>query len=192
MDQAGANGNDIVGMLEQAAGVTRGIIANVRPDQWTTPSPCAGWTVRDVVRHLVEGGETMATAAAGACLVPQGDLLGDDPAAAFAASSIHLVEAIRTPGVLEGTVEMPYGVMPGRMVAGFGLVDALVHGWDIARATGQRTDFAPELNEAALTLARQTMTGFDRASSEAFGPEQPAPLGASAADRLAAFLGRTV
>jgi uncharacterized protein (TIGR03086 family) len=189
MDQGLPN---IVPMTEAAIGVAQGIVANVRSDQWATPSACAGWTVRDVVGHLVVGNETAATAFAGACAVPQGDPLGDAPKAALADSSARYLAALRRPGALTQSVEMPFGTMPGQTIGMFRFVDFLVHGWDIAKVTGQPTDFAPELCDAALTISHQGMAEYDRASSNQFGPEQPAPESASSADRLAAFLGRTI
>ncbi len=183
---------DIVPMTEQAIGVAQGIVANVRLDQWSTPSVCAGWTVRDVVVHLVGGNEMATTAFAGACVVTQGDTLGDDPASTFADSSARFLAALRQPGALAQPVEMPFGTMPGQVIGMFRFVDFLVHGWDIARVTGQPTDFAPELSETALAISRQGMAEYDRAADGQFGPEQPAPDGASAADRLAAYLGRSV
>nr|MBA3414503.1 TIGR03086 family protein [Chloroflexia bacterium] len=111
--------------------------------------------------------------------------------AAFAASSARFLAALRQPGALAQPVEMPFGTMPGQTIGMFRFVDFLVHGWDIAKVTGQPTDFAPELNETALAISRQGMAEFDRTSSDQFGSEQAASEGASAADRLAAFLGRT-
>ena len=183
---------DLVPMIEAASEITQGIIANVGPDQWDMPSTCAGWSVRDVVDHLVTGNVMTTAAFVGDPETPETDLLGDDPAAAFTITSARLVEALQRPEALEREVAMPYGSMPGSTVAIFRFVDFLVHGWDIANPTGQPTDFAPELNETALAMSRQGMANYDRTENTMFGPEQPAPAGASAADRLAAYLGRTV
>lgn len=189
MDQTMPN---LIPMIEEASDITQGIIANVGPDQWDLPSACSGWSVREVADHLVTGNVMTTSAFAGDSETPETDLLGDDPAAAFAVTSARLLEVLRRPGVLEQPVAMPYGTMPGTTIAIFRFVDFLVHGWDIAKPTGQSTDFAPELNETALVMSRQGMAHYDRTENTMFGPEQPAPAGASAADRLAAFLGRTV
>ena len=78
---------------------------------------------------------------------------------------------------------------------GIAMTDVFTHGWDIAKATGQSTDLAPELASGILAQSQAAI------SPEWRGPEgSPAPFGAEAqcadgscaADQLAAFLGRTV
>jgi uncharacterized protein (TIGR03086 family) len=65
------------------------------------------------------------------------------------------------------------------------------HTWDLARAIGRSTDdLDAEVAERGLAFMRENLTADNR--SAAFGPEQPAPEGASAYDRIAAFAGRTV
>ncbi len=71
--------------------------------------------------------------------------------------------------------------------------DTLTHAWDLAKATGQNTDLAPDLAEQLLAGARVAISDDVRGDEPMpFGKEQPCPEGASAADRLAAFLGRTI
>jgi uncharacterized protein (TIGR03086 family) len=67
----------------------------------------------------------------------------------------------------------------------------VVHAWDLAKATGQDTDFAPDHCEAALAMSRHRMANMDRANMP-FKDEAPVPADAPAADRLAGFLGRQV
>lgn len=189
--EAAAGRPDPVAMLEQAVAAVEPIVAKVRPDQMNLPTPCTDWTVRDVIDHVVKGNAwVVATMASdsGSAPRPTGDTIGNDPAAAFAETSARMVAAFKEPAARGKMVDLPFGRMPGVAFAGFCMGDLLVHGWDIARATGQPTDFAPELNEAALAAARRTMT-FDRAGSP-FAPEQPVAADAAAADRFAAFLGR--
>ncbi len=186
--RAGDATPDRVAQLARAIDAVAPIVAAVRPEQLDLPSPCTEWTVRQVIAHLVAGNEGLT-----ALLEerePGETDLGDDPAAAFAASGERLLAAVRAPGALDGSLVMPFGPVPAPMAVGFRFGDVLNHGWDVARATGQPTDFAPELHEAALAMVRRTMASYDRTNSPAFKPETPAPAGASAADRLAAFLGR--
>ena len=88
-------------------------------------------------------------------------------------------------------VTMPFGEMPVAGLAGFRYVELLVHAWDLAKATGQDTDLASDLCEAALAMSRQRMIGMDRANMP-YNDEVPVPGNAPAADRLAGFLGRQV
>ena len=62
----------------------------------------------------------------------------------------------------------------------------------LAKATGQSTDLAPQLCEAALAMPRQRMAGMDRTNMPSFKEEVTVLVGAPAADRLAGFLGRQV
>jgi uncharacterized protein (TIGR03086 family) len=79
--------------------------------------------------------------------------------------------------------------MPAAGLAGFRFVDLVIHTWDLAKATGQDTDLAPDLFGAALAMSQQRMTGMDRTTMP-FKDEVPVPADAPAADRLAGFLGR--
>ncbi len=185
-----ANQPDLRVLMVEAAAVARGIVDKVRPDQWTLPTPCTEWNVRQVVEHLIAGNERAATALAGPER-PTSTVADDDLAAAFAASCDRLQWAFAAPGALTGTIEMPFGPMPAEFMARIRAGDMLIHAWDLARATGQPTDYAPELNETLLALSRQMLATVGR-NPDLFGPERVAPEGASAADRYAAFLGREV
>ena len=46
---------DVVAEMERAFAIATGVLEGVQPDQWDAPSPCEGWTVRDVVNHMVGG-----------------------------------------------------------------------------------------------------------------------------------------
>ena len=178
-------------MLEQAVAAVQRIVDQVGPDQMTAPTPCTDWTVRDVADHMAKGNAWAAAVLAsetGSAPRPTDSIVGDDPAGAFADTAAAMLAAFQTPGARSKMLDLPFGRMPGGALAGARMTDLLVHGWDIAKATGQSTDFAPELNEAALATARRMMT-LDRAGSP-FAPEQPVAADAPAADRLAAFLGR--
>jgi uncharacterized protein (TIGR03086 family) len=123
---------------------------------------------------------------------PSGDIIGErDPVEAYAASADAMMAAFDEPGALGRMVTMPFGEMPAAGLAGFRFVDLVVHTWDLAKATGQDTNFAPDLCEAALAMSRQRMAGMDRAAMP-FKHEVAVPDDAPAADRLAGFLGRQV
>ena len=82
----------------------------------------------------------------------------------------------------------PLGDMPGSVLGGFTTLDIAVHGWDLARATGQQANLDDDLAGEVLAFARQAITDTTRAPR--IGPEVAARPGASATDRLVAFLGR--
>ena len=123
---------------------------------------------------------------------PSGDIIGErEPLEAYTASADAMMASLDEPGVLGRMVTMPFGEMPVAGLAGFRFVDLIVHAWDLAKATGQDTDLAPDLCEAALAMSRQRMADMDRANLP-FKDEVPVPTDAPAADRLAGFLGRQV
>jgi uncharacterized protein (TIGR03086 family) len=117
-----------------------------------------------------------------------------DFVAAFDEGSKSDLAAFSAEGAMERIMHLPFGDMPGAAFVGLAATDTFVHGWDLAKATGQATDLNPALAEALLAGARQAIPDAIRGEDgkAPFGPEQQAPAGASNADRLAAFLGRTV
>jgi hypothetical protein len=92
------------------------------------------------------------------------------------------------------------GAMAGSAFFGLATTDVFQHSWDLAKATGQSTDLdrnlAAQLPEGARVAISDAFRGPDGGPNEEqgppFGPEQPAPAGACTADKLAAFLGRSV
>ena len=117
-------------------------------------------------------------------------LATDDPAGAYEETARVVSEAWRGPGALERTVHMPFGDVPGPFAVTLHFVDTLVHGWDVARATGQDTDLDPELAGAALAFARENLLVALRGPGRPFGLEVPT-TSTSVGDQLVAFMGRT-
>jgi uncharacterized protein (TIGR03086 family) len=170
-----------VDQLADALERTGRLIAGIRDDQWHDRTPCQEWDVRAVVDHLVKGNASLV-AALGSAEVATTDY--QDVAA-------RLLEAFRQPGVMDRMVTVPAGTVPGTFALHLRLTELLVHGWDIARATGQKTDFPEELAEQEL--------GFSQRALEVIPPDRrpfdrpkPAPEDAPTIDRLAALLGRDV
>jgi uncharacterized protein (TIGR03086 family) len=119
-------------------------------------------------------------------------MIGDRlPIDAFTASADEMLAAFIEPGALERTVTMPFGQMPAAMLVNFRWIDLISHAWDLAKATGQDTDLAPDLCDSALVLSRQFLDGRDRTHMP-YKDEVPVPAGAHAADRLAGYLGKRV
>jgi len=179
--------------LRQANEVFLGVLHNVRPEQMSLPTPDDEWDVRTLINHVVLGNtwsaENVKTVNAPR---PSGDIIGErDPEEAYTASADAMMASFEEPGALGRMVTMPFGEMPAAGLAGFRFVDLVVHAWDLAKATGQDTDLAPNLCAAALAMSRQRMTGMDR-SNMPFKDEVPVPVDAPAADQLAGFLGRQV
>jgi uncharacterized protein (TIGR03086 family) len=179
--------------LREAQEVFREVLTKVRPEQMSLPTPDDEWDVRALINHVVLGNLWAAeNVKTGSAPRPSGDIIGErEPLQAYTASADAMMASFEEPGALGRMVTMPFGEMPAAGLAGFRFVDLVVHAWDLAKATGQDTDFAPELCEAALAMSRQRMANVDRAKMP-FKDEVAVPADAPAADRLAGFLGRQV
>jgi uncharacterized protein (TIGR03086 family) len=179
--------------LEEAIASTRSILGNVTADQLDDATPCASWMVRDVINHVV-GTQYYFLGALTGTPPASGDPASGDFVAVFDEASHACLEAFQADGVAERTITLPFGDMPGAAVAGIVATDTFTHGWDLARATGQPTDLAPDLAAALLAGAEENISDSFRGpdGEGLFGPKQEAPDDSTNADRLAAFLGRPV
>lgn len=184
---------DIAELHARALESTGAIVAGIPPDHWHCWTPCEGWDVRALVNHLVSGNLWAAELAGGATIDGvggrlDGDLLGSDPAASYAESARSAVAAFRRPGALDALCAVSYGPVPGAVYAGHRFVDVLIHGWDLAAATGQDTTLDQGLMEACQKIVEPQLEAFREAG--AFGREADVPPGASAQTRFLAKLGR--
>lgn len=182
--------------FEQAVSVARGVLANVQSDQLDGPTPCASWKVRDLINHLVGGSYFFAAATNGEAAgdgAEARDFASSDYRAAYDDGSKQAIAAFAAPGALDRIVKVRFGEFPGLAWMGLATTDTFTHAWDLAKATGQSTDLAPELAEQLLVGARQAISDAVRGDEPMpFAAQKTCPDGASPADRLAAFLGRTV
>lgn len=186
--------------MERAVAQAKKIVAGVRDDQLSAPTPCEEWDVKALLGHLL-GGALMFEAAAREGSVPDSvmseimspDLVGPDFRERVATAGDGMVDAFRDPSVAGKTLQLPFGTMPAPVVQSIATVDTAIHAADLAHATGQSYDDA-ELAEASLEVARRNeeMMGGAMRSPNVFGPEQPCHDDAPATTRLLAFAGRKV
>jgi uncharacterized protein (TIGR03086 family) len=179
---------ELTDSLEQTFTHAHGVIANVTADQYTDKTPCSDWTVRDLLEHMI-GVVAGLGAAAGGQPPSTPFALGADPAAQFQDAARAALTAWRTSGVMDQMIDAGPGPMPGRVLASINLLDTAAHTWDLATATGQPTDLPDAVAVGAMEASRMVVSPELRPGR--FGPECPAPEGASATQRLVAFLGRT-
>jgi uncharacterized protein (TIGR03086 family) len=188
---------DSLQLLQRVVDETTIVVNDVSADQLGNPSPCEGWTVRDVINHIT-GGATLFAISAEQGSVPDdelgrlmaGDNLGEDYQGAWAKAADRAMRAFGEPGALEKTVILPFGEMPAGVALNIAVFDVLTHATDIASATGQ-TVHDTELIETALEVGHQ-MIGPDLRQPGVFDAEQPVAADAPAQDRLLAFAGRRV
>jgi uncharacterized protein (TIGR03086 family) len=185
---------DIAELHAQALDATGRIVRSVPADRWDAATPCAGWDARALVNHLVAGNQWAAELAAGGTIDGVGtrlggDLLGDDPAAAYAESAAAAVAVFLRPGALDAPCAVSYGPVPGSVYAGHRFLDVLVHGWDLAVATGQHYVLDPKLMDACRQIIEPQLEAFR--SAGALGPQVAIPADASEQTQFLALLGRT-
>jgi uncharacterized protein (TIGR03086 family) len=177
--------------LACASAVMGDLIDQVAAEQWTAPTPCTEWSVRDVVSHIVGMNLVFVAMFEESPMPDRGlDRLGADPAGAYQRSAAALRAAVARPGVLERSQATPVGVATGAERLRWRIADLLVHGWDLAQATGAAAEPPDDLVEQALAFTRSQLPGQPRAGR--FADPQPIPDNAPAIDRLAAFTGRQV
>ena len=182
--------------FEAAIKSTRGVIANVSADQYSSPTPCSEWNVRQLLNHVLGtcalGTGLFRDAPPEVPMVPGGlpdvDMVGADMLAAYDCGADKLLTAVRAPGALERPHQTPLGEMPAAGLAGFTTLDILVHGWDLARATSQKTALPQDIAEHVLGFARMALPPDNRPPS--VGTPIAISESAPATDQLVAFLGR--
>jgi len=178
--------------LSVALPVTGALVDGLGSGQWDLPTPCPDWTVRALVNHLVLGHRRFAAAVTGGTPPDPGeDYLGADPGTAYRASGEAMLAAFRADGALERAVTIPAGTLPGVVACELRVVEALVHGWDLARATGRTLEFPDDMVEQSIAFSRVQL-GRLPADRTPFGPSKPVDDDAPALDRLAALLGRSI
>ncbi|MEU3496946.1 TIGR03086 family metal-binding protein [Kitasatospora cineracea] len=187
------DGPDLLALHGRALDHFGALVRAVPADGWRGPTPCTDWTVRQLVGHLTAEQLWVPDLLAGATVAEigdrhDGDVLGDDPFAAWTAAAGAARVAFAEPGALERTVQLSYGA---RRAAGYAremTVDAIVHGWDLARGIGADDRIDPAAAEFALAeLAPQADS---LAASGLFADPVPVPEGADAATRLLGLVGR--
>jgi uncharacterized protein (TIGR03086 family) len=183
--------NALIPMITNAARSTEAVLVQVAPDRFGLATPCPALDLEALTAHLVGGLDSMVDVADGKPLTfgPDPDVAPHGAAAAFRRAADRLIERFSAPGVLQQTFTMPWGQTTGAQLAGFELIEIIVHGWDIARAAGVDGEWDEEIVAATLQNARTWVDSSAR-TPQLFGPEVAVPAGASGIDALVAFLGR--
>ena len=187
--------------LGPAADRLAAVVRDVSDDQLGEPTPCEGMTVGELLDHI--DGLSVAFAAAarkipleggGRPPVPDASRLGEDWRDRIPARLAELAEAWREPSAWTGTAEIGGGVLPAEVAGTSALDEILVHGWDLAVATGS----AYPADDSALADAVQRVSQwvgaivaeYPQGSPGLFGPPVPVPGDAAPLDRLLGLTGR--
>ena len=156
---------------------------------WDAPAPVAGWTARDVVRHLTEWFPGFLAAGAGIEL-PHGPSADDDPVRAWQVHADGVQAVLDDPETAHRELSNPHiGNLPlAGAIDQFYTADVFMHTWDLARATGQDDRLDPGFC-AQLLSGMEQMEPVIRASGQ-FGTRVEVPADADTQTRLLGFIGR--
>lgn len=180
--------------LRWACKSTATIVGNVRRDELAQPTPCRDWTVADLINHIVGATQYFAD------LAENGASPDDEEWPAytdgeyvkhFAVQTRRLLDGFSSPTAMERVMQLPTSPSPGSLVIQVATGEIFVHGWDLARATGQSLPEDPGV--AAWLWGSSWPALSDDVRKEhpsVFAPKIPIAAGRPTLDRLLGFLGR--
>ncbi|WP_254705732.1 TIGR03086 family metal-binding protein [Streptomyces vilmorinianum] len=172
------------------------LAADIDDERLGDPTPCPDYAVRELLAHVADlsvafrdaarkdFGPTTATAPASVRPV-----LDDDWRTALPKALEELAAAWREPGAWEGDTQAGGVELPASVMGRVALDELLIHGWDLARATGQEYEVSEEelaVSEALLSPAEDAAPGEDGF----FGPIVAVPEEAPLLDRVIGLSGR--
>lgn len=182
-------------LIVRAAGVLREIVGQVKPDQLDAPTPCTEFDVRKLVNHLLFWGPSLVGAARKENVAPPAeseadvDLAAGDWQAALLAHVTNVVDAWSRPEAWEGVAHIGGPMeLPSDLIGGMVVGELVVHGWDLARATGQQPVWAEDLLEylhGEVAKSAEVGRQMGAYAEEVAVPETAPPL-----DRVLALTGR--
>ena len=179
-------------LLERALGYTRVTLSTVGADR-SGPSPCAEWSLADLLLHMDDGLDAFLEAAGGTVHVPSQVTVPPDvdgrPGAdlevlqAKACQLLGVWSAPTPPLVVVGDRPVPSGLLVSAAA-----LEITVHGWDVGRATGAGHDLPDDLALALMPVAHAVVTPDDRPGR--FAPPRLTHPDAASSEVLLGFLGR--
>ncbi len=175
---------DPISATEAVLSVVQPVLRRLTPEDQPKPTPCTEFTAHDVGTHLLGSLEGLGAMAGATVTNPeQGGL--ENKVSVMTAQAVDAWRAVD----LDSTVSGPGGQdMPASLAAALLPFELLLHGWDLAQASGQELRISDELVAYVRSLGEPMMPS---ARGRAFGPEVTPPDDASPMEKLAAFAGRT-
>jgi uncharacterized protein (TIGR03086 family) len=174
--------NDLLELYSRASEWTLDKVKGAA-NELDSDTPCDRWHVRELMNHMLETQRYFVGSARGENASPPGQtppstLLSDDPVGDFKRAREETLRTYGDKDVLEKSGPM----------LGIAFADQLLHGWDLAKATGQDTAMPAGLAEAAYSTIHGRLT--DEQRKGVFKPEVQVADDASAQEKLLAYTGR--
>ena len=181
------SGIDVFECASVTLAACRAVLRRLTPDDLSRATPCTEFTVGEAGEHVVR---SMVLLGSVAGAVSPADFEASAPGSLderVAVTAQAAIEAWRWRG-LGGSVAVGRSTLAADLAVEIIPLELLVHGWDVARATGAQIDVAPEVACYVLEQARSLVTPDKRGRS--FAAEVPVAPSATALERLIAFSGR--
>ena len=182
--------------LAASAAATADVVAGVTDDDLARPTPCGTYTVSTLLAHL----DGLAMAFEHTARKDLGEWTATSPGASttpplepgwrtrIPLRLSALAAAWADPAAWEGESQAGGVTMPAAAQGLFGLDEVVVHGWDLARATGQ--DYHPDPAAVAACLGMLSQATDLPRDGSLFGPVVEVPSHAPLIDQLVALTGR--
>jgi uncharacterized protein (TIGR03086 family) len=185
--------DQLAAVLDELAGV----VGAIAPGQRDDPTPCTEYTVGQLRDHVLGWLRNFADGFADpGGQAPAADISAyhapadaADAAAQVTSAAARLDRALRD-GAAQRPLRLGEAAMPGEMALGMILWEYQMHGWDLARATGQKWSPPAAAAQASLSFAPAMLTDDYQGEGKAFAPPVDVPAGAPALDRLLGLSGR--
>ena len=183
----------VIDLFVDSAGTFGLVLARVQPEQHHLPTPCDPLDVRELVARAIGHQNWVRSRIAGRSDPPSYPPIDPEEwKQAFDDSTLAMVAVLRDDGALDRTVTLAEGLtFSGSDVAVLAARNIFQFAWDLAVATDQSQDLAPDVATELLELSRTRLIP-QRGPDGFFGPEFVPPAGAPAATVLAGYLGRAV
>jgi len=182
--------------LGPATRTMTGLIAGVRDDQLGAATPCPAYTVADLADHIGGLSHAFTAAARKEGMVSSapsvdGSRLEEGWRERIVSDLGRLADAWADPAAYDGFASAGGVEMPAPVAAMVALNEVVLHGWDLAQATGQHFDAREEDVATCFAFVEPTThPGNEEMRGGLFGPAVPVPDGAPALDRLLGAAGR--
>jgi len=186
-------GTNLVALFQRAVDDFTDKVRAVGGEQWQQPTPCTAWDVQTLVNHVVGEQLWVPPLFAGQTIADvgdqfSGDVLAPDPVASADRAGAAANAAVAGDGALERTVHLSFGDFPGAEYAWQLLADHLIHGWDLAVATGLEPTLDPDAVDAVAGWFVEREEQYRQGGF--IGPRLAVPADADPATRLLAGYGR--
>ena len=180
-------------LLDRGLDFFTSVVTRFSEDDWERPTPCADWTARDLLGHLVTSIRVGMSVMQGRQptwpgVARPGDLVEGDPVEFWRDIAVQARDVLRNAD-LGRVMETPLGRTVADDLA-IPVIDLYVHAWDLGVAVGIVVEIPPDVIEFAHAYIDPLPDDMIRGEGRAFGPQTPVPADATPTERFIAWTGR--